>query len=86
MIMFALIIGLKMSTTGPRMPCKGSNKPHESACGCVPNVEGFSFDGDFLAVSGSPFLRLPFLSFEPMVPALGREDTPALRALTKSLQ
>lgn len=32
MIIFELIIGLKMSTIGPRIPCRGSNKPQELSC------------------------------------------------------
>ena len=29
MTMFELIIGLKISITGPKMPCKGSSRPQE---------------------------------------------------------
>lgn len=86
MTMFEEIMGLKISTTGPRMPCRGSNKPEELSCAWA---LGAAFSSDRASVDGvaSPFLRLtPFLSLEPLVLARGRAVTPALRALTRSLQ
>ena len=82
MMTFGVMIGLRISPIGPRTPCKGSNKPQELSC-CV---DGAAFSlgcGDDIGPA-SPFLLLPFLTLEPTVPALGLEDTPALRALIKS--
>lgn len=86
MIMFELIIGLKMSTTGPRIPCTGSRRPQELSRAWGLGT-AFSLDEDLVEGVASPFRRLPpFLIFEPLVVARGRDVTPALRALTMSLQ
>ena len=84
-MMLGVIIGPRMSTTGPRMPCKGSKRPQEASslgfCVDISNV------GDFEEGVASPFLRFPLvLVLDPMVPARAREVTPALRALTSSSQ
>ena len=82
MMTFGPISGLTMSTTGPKMPCKGSNTPQESSF-CALGV-AVSFGGDFETGPASPFLLFPFFAFEPRVLALGLEVTPAFRALTRS--
>lgn len=86
MTMLELIIGLNISTIGPRMPCRGSNKPQELSC-TGPLGVALSFDVDLVVGVASPFLRLPpFLDLDPLVAARGRDVTPALSALTRSLQ
>ena len=85
MIMFALMMGLRMSVTGLRIPCRGSNSPHDLSCWMLDAAFMFAESADACGVTTvSPFLRLPFLVFEPTVPARGLAVTPALRALIKS--
>ena len=86
MMMLDVIMGLRMSATGPRKPCKGSKRPQEASSLGVLEDE-FSNVGDFEEGVASPFLRFTLaLDLEPMVPARARELTPALRALTSSSQ
>lgn len=84
--MLALINGLNMSTTGPNIPRKGSNKPHASSC-CwrVASWTMFSTSA-FFGDSTPALFRFPLaLSFELRVSALELERTPALRAFTRSV-
>ena len=85
-MMLGVIMGPRMSATGPRKPCKGSKRPQEASSLGVLEDE-FSNVGDFEEGVASPFLRFPLaLDLDPMVPARARELTPALRALTSSSQ
>ena len=84
-MMLGVMMGPRMSATGPRKPCRGSKRPQEASSLGV--REDVSNVGDFEEGVASPFLRFPLaLDLEPMVPARARELTPALRALTSSSQ
>lgn len=86
MMMLGVIIGPRISATGPRKPCKGSKRPHEASSLGV-REDDVSDVGDLEDGVASPFLRFPFaFDLEPMVPARARELTPALSALTSSSQ
>ena len=82
MIILGVMIGLIMSTTGPKGPCSGSSIPHDESCGGL--VVTDPSEVDFVIGPASPFLRFVFLALEPMVPARGRAVTPVLRAFTRS--
>lgn len=82
--MFAEMKGLKMSTKGPRMPCRGSSKPQLSSWAFARSAAVSSAAGVFAALE-VPFGRLPLVFvFEPTVAARGRDVRPALSALTRS--
>ena len=86
MMVLAEMNGDRISPIGPRMPWSGSKRPHDllSSVGSEALAEVTALE------LASPLRRLPplvdLLAFKPEVPVRGRALTPALRALTKSLQ
>lgn len=85
MIMFALIKALTGSTTGPRIPCKGSKRPQLSSGFGLLVLLAFPAAEGSRSASASPFRRFPFFSLDPVVPARALEPTPAFSAFTRSL-
>lgn len=87
MTILELIIGLKMSMIGDKMPWRGSRGPQLLDAWAEFAPAALSFEVSLVAVTVSPlrFLPLPLI-LEPLVLARGRDVTPALRALTRSLQ
>lgn len=84
MTMLEEMKGLKMSTTGPRRPCRGSSKPQLSGCVLARSAAVSSAEVVRAALE-VPLGRLPlFFVLEPTVAARGRDVRPARRALTRS--
>ena len=84
-IIFEEINGDRISPTGPRMPWRGSRRPHESSflAGSEAVVEVMDLELESSLRRLPFFVGLPDLELE--VPGRGRE-MPAFRALTRSLQ
>ena len=87
-MVFEPMKGAKMSVMGARMVWRGSRGPQEVAAWFAVPLLGVSFMLGLEVVDAERFLRLPplVLVLVVVVPARGREERPALRALTRSLQ
>lgn len=84
MTMLEEMKGLKMTSTGPRILCRGSRRPQLSFWAFV-RLAAVSSAAVVFAALEVPLGRLPLvLVLEPTVAARGRDVRPARRALTRS--